>query len=657
MSVTKRIVHWLQKRGLLTDEGGWLVRHFYNPVNSGVNVTELSSMRATAVFACVRLISGTVASLPLPVYKKLGRGKERAPDSPMYHILHDRPNEEISSFVWRQLSLAHMLLYGDAYSEIEYRAGRPVALWPLPPWKTQVSRSTRGNKFYEITDDNGQTEVLPAWKVLHFPNITLDGLKGMSCIRAGAEAIGLSLAAEEFGARFFGQGANVGGIVEYPGKLKDSALDNYKKSVREGYSGLGKSHRLMLLEEGMKYHRVGIPPNEAQMLETRKFQVAEIGRLFGISQLHKIGDLERATFSNIEHQAIEFVVDTIRPLLVNIEQEINYKLFKDKPYFTEFVVDGLLRGDTQARYQAYATARQWGWMSANDIRELENQNPLPDKQGDIYLIPMNMIPADQARIDLPQERQNTDTEKRSVRAAMNRSRTAKGYRGVFKDAANRIVAREVSNIKKAVKKHISERTLQTFDQWLEDFYREYPDYIRRQMAPVMMGLVEAIQGIAAQEVNAEIGMTPEIERFANEYLDTYTARHVIASRAQIKHDVTRATEEGLDVEEEIERRVGYWEENRANEIALDETVRLSNAIAVTVFASAGIERLRWHAIGAETCPLCQEMDGKVVGINQPFVAKEDVLDAEGVSPLRVSKPTRHPGLHKGCVCVVMPERG
>lgn len=659
MSITKRVISWLQKRGLLTDEDGWLVRHFYNPVHSGVSVTEMSSMRATAVFACVRLISGTIASLPLPVYQRIKpRGKERAPDHPLYKLLHDRPNPEISSYVWRQMGTAHKLLWGNAYSEIEYDNGEPVALWPLPPWNVKVTRSGRGNRFYEVTDENGHSELLPAWKVLHFPNVTLDGVKGLSCIQAGAEAIGLSMAAEEFGARFFGEGANVGGIVEYPGKLKDTSLQEFKKSVRDGYSGLGKSHRLMLLEEGLKYHRVGIPPNEAQFLETRKFQVAEIGRLFGISQLHKIGDLDRATFSNIEEQNIDFVVDTIRPHLVSDEQEIKHKLFNDTPYFAEYIVDGLLRGNQQARFQAYATARQWGWMSANDVRELENQNPLPGEQGDIYMIPMNMIPAEQAsqeipRLPEPPEENSRAVEQRSIRSAQERDRTARSYRGVFESAARRVVQRETQNILKAARKHLAERSALTFKDWLEDYYREFPAFIRRELAPAVTGLAEAIQGIAAREVGAPVGMTPEMEKFASEYMDAYVARHVGSSRGQL---IALVDDPDIDSLEAVEQRMEEWEERRPGKVAMNETVQLGNAVAKVVFAAAGIMLLRWHALGSKTCPYCQELDGKVVGIDQPFVPREGGLDSDD-GRMTIYRPATHPPLHQGCVCQVIPERG
>jgi len=658
LRLTHRITEWLQKRGLLANPESWLVRHFGGrAVHSGVQVTEQNSLNATAVLASVRLISGTIASLPLPVYRKLDpRGKVRDSARPEYRLLHDRPNPEISSFQWRQTGVAHQLLYGDWFSEIEYTRGAPSAIWPIPPWRVKIGTTPAGNVFYEVTLPDGGVKTVPSWQMLHVKNLSIDGLKGMSCIRAGAEAIGLSIAAEEFGARFFGQGANVGGIVEYPGKLSDQALENYKKSVQEGYSGLGKAHRLMLLEEGLKYHRVGIPPNEAQFLETRKFQVAEIGRLFGISQLHKIGDLDRASFNNIEQQSIDFVVDTIRPLLVNIEQEINYKLFNEKDHFTEFVIDGLLRGDTQARYQAYSVARQWGWMSANDVRELENMNPLPDKQGDIYMIPMNMMPAEQASMpeptEPPAERTVKVTEERSRQSALARANTAKRYEDIFREAAQKVIVRENSHVKKALKKHLSERSLQTFNDWLEDFYREFAPFIDKTMRPAVMGLAEAIRSLAAQEVDAD---PADIQRTIEEYMGAQSNAHIIRSRSVIKQLVSRAESENLDVIDTVTTRLDEWEENRAGQIANDSTVAVSSKVAKAVFVGAGIQRLRWVAIGADTCELCQSLNGKVVGIDQPFVAENDSVQGEDTSPLVVRKPTLEPPLHKGCVCEIVPD--
>lgn len=367
--------------------------------SAGVRVNEATAMQSTAVYACVRILSETLASLPLPVYQRLeGGGKERAPNHPLYTVLHDIANDEMTSYTLRETLMSHLLLWGNAYAEIEWNnAGEVRALWPLRPDKTLPQRNaeTKNLEYHTILPDGTQA-ILPFERVLHIPGLGFDGIIGYSPIAMAKQAIGLSLATEEFGARFFSNGAHPSGIVEYPGKMSDQAYERYKKDVEEKHQGLGKSHRIMILEEGLKYHQVGIPPEDAQFLETRKFQLNEIARIYRVPP-HMIGDLERATFSNIEHQSIEFVVHTVRPWLVRWEQAIKLKLFtpsERRRFFAEFVVDGLLRGDIKSRYDAYAVARQNGWMSANDIRELENQNPIPG--GDVYLVNGNMVPIDQA---------------------------------------------------------------------------------------------------------------------------------------------------------------------------------------------------------------------------------------------------------------------
>lgn len=280
-----------------TTDTGWISRFFSGgKTATGVTVNEQTSLRATAVLACVKILSETIASLPLPVYKRLKpRGKERAPDHPLYHVLHDLANDEMTSFTWRETMESHIALWGNCYSEIEYDdMWRIRALWPLRPDRTYPERDpTTGRIIFKTTLSNGQGIILPQERVLHIPGLGFDGLKGYSNIAMAREAIGMSLAAEEYGARFFGNGANPGGILEHPGKLKEP--DRLREQWYEMHQGLSNQHRIAVLEEGMHYKQIGIPPEDAQFLETRKFQVTEIARIFRVPP-HMIADLERATF-------------------------------------------------------------------------------------------------------------------------------------------------------------------------------------------------------------------------------------------------------------------------------------------------------------------------------------------------------------------------
>jgi len=384
----------------LSNPDRWLVEELGGgKAKSGVVVNEQSALRVTAYLAAVKIISETVASLPLIVYRRLQpRGKERAPDHPLYTVLHDQANSEMTAYQFRETLQGHICNWGNGYAEIERDgAGRVIGLWPLLPDRTWPERDPVTQRIrYRTTLPDGDQVILPYERVLHIPGFGYDGLVGHNPVRLAREAIGMALATEEFGASFFGQGATPSGVVEYPNTLSDEAYERYVKSVREAYEGLSKAHRLMILEQGLTFKQITIPPEEAQFLETRKFQVSEIARIFRVPP-HMLGDLERATFSNIEHQSIEFVVHTIRPWLVRWEQAIRMKLLtpaERREFFAEFLVDGLLRGDIKSRYEAYAVGRQNGWLSANDIREMENMNPIPG--GDVYMVNGNMMPVEQA---------------------------------------------------------------------------------------------------------------------------------------------------------------------------------------------------------------------------------------------------------------------
>ncbi len=656
-----------ERRSGLANPSQWLIDLLGGgKAYSGVTVNEKTALRSTAVYAAVRILAESVASLPLIVYRRLpGGGKERAVDHPLYSVLHDQANEEMSAFTLRETLMGHLATWGNAYSYIEWdRGGRVRGLWPLRPDRTRPEREkTTGRIVYRVAREDGSWETLRPEEILHIPGLGFDGLIGYSPIRMAREAVGLALATEEFGARFFGNGANMSGVLEHPGKLSEQAQNNLKKSWEEKYGGLGNAHRPAILEEGMKYNRIGIPPEDAQFLETRKFQVTEIARLYRIPP-HMLADLERATFSNIEHQSIEFVVHTLRPWLVRWEQAINMRLLgadERRTYFVEHLVDGLLRGDIKSRYEAYAVGRQNGWLSADDIRELENQNPLPDGQGKVYLVPLNMVPADQVGKEPPPEpppnQTNSLREDRSLRSADTRRRIGNAYKRVFADAVSRIIRREEADVMRAANKHLGKRDAVTFDAWLEEFYRDHRKFVERNMLPVYQSYAEAIQAEAADEVGAEPGMTPELEEFVRAYLGVYVTRHVASSQGQIREVVTRAVAAGEDPVPALQERFDQWKERRPEKVARQETVRAGSAIAKAVFLAAGVTRIRWQTWG-ENCPYCNSLDGRVISIHGNFALAGEELKPEGVDkPLTFSTNIGHPPAHGGRDCGVVAELG
>ena len=344
--------------------------------NAGTYINEESALNTTAVYACVKVIAESIASLPLHLIRENKGVRTRARDHPLYGVLHDLANEETTSLNFREACIASLLLWGNAYARIERQAGHVTALWFLKPQRMEVYRDKHsGQLVYKYADETGQTIEFNPCEIFHVIGFSLDGIKGISPIQQAKQTIGLTIATEEYGAKFFSNGARPGGVLETAGVVKDP--ERLRASWNAQFQGSRNSHKIAVLEEGIKYHSIGIPPEEAQFLETRKFQLSEICRIFRVPP-HMIADLDRATFSNIEHQSIEFVQHTLRPWIVRYEQAIYKSLLSEKErriYYVKFNVDGLLRGDFATRMQGYATARQNGWMSINEIRALEEMNP------------------------------------------------------------------------------------------------------------------------------------------------------------------------------------------------------------------------------------------------------------------------------------------
>ena len=374
---------------------------FFGATNSGRPVTERSAMQMTAVYSCVRILAEAIAGLPLHVYRQSSDGaKVKALDHPLYRLLHDEPNPEMTSFVFRETLMTHLLLWGNAFAQV-IRNGRDevIGLYPLMPNRMTVGRDEAGRLYYEYQrtwdEPTGryETVTLATRDVLHIPGLGFDGLVGYSPIAMAKNAIGLAQATEDYGASFFANGAAPGGVLEHPGTIKDPAW--VRESWQSTFGGARNGNKIAVLEEGMTYTPISVSPEQAQFLETRKFQINEIARIFRIPP-HMIGDLEKSSFSNIEQQSLEFVKYTLDPWVIRFEQAINKTLLssREKPQiYVKFNLEGLLRGDYKSRMDGYAVARQNGWMSANDIRELENLDKIPaEAGGELYLVNGNMLP-------------------------------------------------------------------------------------------------------------------------------------------------------------------------------------------------------------------------------------------------------------------------
>jgi HK97 family phage portal protein len=356
--------------------------------STGLNITAENALGISAYYAGVTLISQTVGQLDCHTYERSAKGKQRAIDYQVYSLLHDEPNPEMSPAVFKETLQAHLLTWGNAYAEIEWDPLYPVpqALWPLRPDKMNVLRDQSGKLTYNYTLPNGNPVILPTNRVLHIPGFGFDGRVGYDPLTLWKEPLGLAKASEKFAAKVF-TGANIRYALTHPGKVSIDAEKRMRESWETMYNGLDNAHRTAILQEGVSLKEIGTAPEAMQMLESRMFQKEEIAMILHIPSRFLNVKTEAADYANVEQSGIEFVTYCLTPWLVRWEQELDRKLivgpYKGK-YFTEFLTAGLMRGDLVSRYNAYAVGKNNGWLSPDEIREMENMNPRTDGKGGEY---------------------------------------------------------------------------------------------------------------------------------------------------------------------------------------------------------------------------------------------------------------------------------
>jgi HK97 family phage portal protein len=437
-AICRLLENGMSKRFNLKAPPQWFVEWVSGGASSsGISVSENKALKYTPFWAAVRIISGTLAALPFMVYSRLDNGgKDKQQKHPVYRLLHDRPNEYMDAITFQETRQAHVLCYGNGYAEIQRNgAGKPIALWPLLPDKT--TRKIKDNiPYYEIQLPNGGFVYLSDENVLHIKGLGFDGYTGYNVVHYHKEAIGYGIGVKEYGSRFFGNDASPGGVLEIPNALSDKAFNRLKKSWKTNQGGLSNAHRIQILEEGMKFNKVGVDPAQAQALEVQKWTVDDCSRIFQIPP-HKLGSMEFSKYNNVEQLQLDFVATTMLYWFRKWEQECDYKLFmpsEQGKLFCEILVDGLLRSDLKTRYMAYNIGRNAGFLCVDDIREKENMNPLPDGKGQIFLQPLNMI-----EVGTEQPKVESDNEDENIREA---------YRKLFIVQWQRIIKKQLKATKK-----------------------------------------------------------------------------------------------------------------------------------------------------------------------------------------------------------------
>ncbi|MFD8556633.1 phage portal protein [Streptosporangium canum] len=642
--------------------------------SAGVFVSEETALHYAPFFAGVRVIAEDVASLPLITYERLARGKRRATEHPLYGVLHDQPNPFMSSVALRETLQGHAMIWRGGYAYIVRNgAGDVIELWPLRPdrIKPEIKHTGSGRitLMYRYTDDvNGIYAMLHPDEVLHVHGLGGNGIQGYSLVGLARQSIGLGLAAEAYGASFFGNAARPSGVLKHPGTLGDPASKRLRESWNDMHQGLDRAHRVAILEEGMEWETIGIPPEDAQFLETRKFGVADMARWLRLPP-HKIGDLEHATYTNIEHQALDYVTSSLRIWLVRWEQAILTRAMTSSErsrFFAEHLVDALLRGDIKSRYEAYAIGRNWGWLSADDVAEMENRNPLPDGRGEVYLVPLNMVPAAkpeeiEAAKDKPAPApapeppapmpDDDDPEEPPRRL---------GLRGRGIDARQRIAARFAELIAKAdvdlaefeqarvtalAEQHLPANS-SAFLAALEELYA---GPVTERTMDAWLGLFGEFAAAIAEDATADVAyeQTVDLTAWVRSYVTSHVGYRIASQLGQLTAQLAAA-----DPAAAVLARLAKWVLERPEQISRWQGNQMSNAAAREAWRAAGVRSLKWVTFGSDDCVFCTALDGETTDIDQPFANKGSELGL--AEKLAIARDVHHPPLHPGCDCQIVP---
>ena len=610
--------------------------------SSGVNVTPSTAMQCVAVFSCIRILGESLGQLPLILYRKEGNGKVRAVDHPLYSVLHDKPNSYQTSFEFRELGMNRLNLRGNYYSFINWvgtgKKRRVHELLPLT--SVTVKQNADWGLEYQARIGN-KTETIPPGNIFRVIGLSLDGFTGVSPITYTKESIGLALATEKHGGNVFKRGGRPSGVLTHPLTLSKEAAGRISESWQKNHGG-NKQGGTAVLEEGMKYDAISMTNEDAQFLETRKFQKPEIASIFRVPP-HMIGDLEKSSFSNITQQSLEFAKFTILPWAIRWEQCISRDLLseeeREQGYFVEFLMDGLERADIETRYKVYRSGVNAGILNPNECRGKENLNPY--EGGDTYRMPLNMQPHDK-----PLPEKGFKSKSTSSVAARNKLRTE--YHKRLLIASSTMMGLEIAALRKGIKEHVDSKSTETLAEWLEEFYRKYPS--DKNLKKLLAEYLKKVSNAALADTDAEAAEA--LDQFISDYLETFSERHTGSSLGQLKA-LIRDTDP-LELSDILNTRLDEWGETRAGKIAGREVVQASEGISRFTWAAAGAISLVWVTQGSKTCPFCQQLEGKKVGILDAFVDRGSSITADDGSGMKIYGKKLHAPIHAGCVCTTMP---
>jgi HK97 family phage portal protein len=649
----------------------------------GVEVTADTAMTLSAWWCGVNILANAMGVLPLKLYlTKKGGGRELARDHYLFRMLHRRPNRWMTAFEFRSMSMGHLLTRGNFFAQkVIARDGRLLAVVPLNP--TRVTVVVTEKIRYKFTPLSGEPQWFDEEEILHLRGLSSNGVVGLSPITAARQSLGMALAAQRHGVKFFENFARPGGVLRTPGPLTKEQRNHIRISWAESQGG-ENILKPAVLEGGLEWQAIGVNNEDAQWLGSLNHSIVDVARWLNMPP-HKLKELSRATFSNIEHQGLEFVVDTILPWAENQEQRYDLTFLteeeQDQGYYFKYSIEALLRGDSASKAAFYSSLFNMASISPNEIREKEEMDPV--EGGDQRFVQMNLIPLERAGnlfgamgydmlkakggdedegADEEGEEEGDQEKKDGDRGAVPlemrrllrersltlRRRYRMTYEALFRDTASRIVKKETRAVGRIITSEFTTRSIPSFVQRLLDFYAEFQGEVRDAFLPLLSGYMSVVGASAAEEVNSKFDKDDEVSRFVRYYAEAMAARHVRSSKGQLQKLVDEAEPDQLD--ELLRGRLAEWEEKRPGKMANREVVQAGGAFADMIYVAAGFGSV-WVASGG-ACPICQEMDGRSTGPQESFLNEGQTVDpGDGkTTPLKVSGSVRHPPLHEGCEC-------
>lgn len=665
MGILANTIEKRNKRSPLDDF--WYTMYPGIGTESGEDINEARAYNYSAYYACVTLLSRMMGMLPKKLYRRTGdNSRTQAKDHYLFKKISLRPNDETVQYTFFETMQGHLTTWGNCYAQKEMeRGGRIKNLWPLRPDKMKVERKA-GKLNYRYTPISGKARDFNKADILHIPGFSYNGIEGKSPMMMMRESLGIALAAEKYQSKFLLNYGNMSGVIQHPkASIAPEKAKQMRNDIHSQVTGEDRFKPLILFE-GATWEQIGVPPETAQLLETQKFNAVVMARWHHIPP-HMIADLDRATFSNIEHQDIEFTKYTMGPWFRLWEDWLNIGLLPDNEldeYYIKIIDNALLRSDHKSRAEFYNTMFQTGAYSPNHILELEDENPV--EGGDERFVPLNMVPlslATQAKkpdSNVSYENISNNAfdeeyiERRAQQAAQIRKNIEAQYKPIIRKKAAKIIRAEVREIKKAVKKYLTQRDYINFEGWMRQYYIEHQRFIGDNIAADFEQYSQVIGSAAAEEIGVGFDNTFDYQDFVNGYTQTFVMRHVGSSQGQLINLIKESQADDAVASDLILERLKEWNEKRPDKIANRETVEADCAFAVAMWTGAGIPTKIWVNTGRDNCPYCKSLNGRKIGIYQSFLRKDQEFQPEGAeTPFKPSADRRHPPIHGGCDCAVV----